>query len=55
MSYDLYLFQPEPGVDPRVTAEKLFLGEDEEDADEDEELREPNPEYEQRKRKSQTY
>jgi hypothetical protein len=59
MSYDLYLFQPEPGVDPKVTAEKLMLEEDEAAAGEDGELDlikglnpgEPNPEYEQRKRK----
>jgi hypothetical protein len=63
MSYDLYLFQPKPGVDPRVTAEKLFLEDNEDDAEEsaegDEELDyvkwlnpgEPNPQYEQRKQK----
>jgi hypothetical protein len=62
VSYDLYLFQPEPGVDPRVTAERQFLADedfDEDSAEEDEELGyvswlnpgEPNPEYEQRKQK----
>jgi hypothetical protein len=60
MSYDLDLFQPEPGIEPLLTAERLFLA-DEGDEDEESEASDlgnivakinpgpPQPELERRK------